>query len=160
PAIPERCAVFCDAPGFGPQCAANARSVQVDSGYRPPGVIGVRGVPAGVGNNLVETQFSNVPFIRGEYDVKELFTETVVPLISGAPMMQSLTFQGALRWADYEGSGEIWSWKGGLDAQLTSELRLRGTYSRDTRAGNMAERFDRTGGASAAVDRKEAAPGD
>lgn len=152
--------VFCNDPGFGPQCPANALSVQVDSGYRPPGVIGVRGVPAGVGNNLVETQFSNVPFIRGEYDVKELFTETVVPLISGAPMMQSLTFQGALRWADYEGSGEIWSWKGGLDAQLTSELRLRGTYSRDTRAGNMAERFDRTGGASAAVDRKEAAPGD
>jgi len=59
-----------------------------------------------------------------------------------------------VRWADYEGSGEIWSWKGGLDAQLTDELRLRGTYSRDTRAGNMADRFDRTGGAANATDKK------
>lgn len=152
--------VFCNDPGFGPQCPAAALATQVDSGYRPAGVIGVRGVPGGVANNLVEIQFSNVPFIQGEYDVKELFTETVVPLVSGAAWMQSLTFQGAVRWADYQGSGEIWSWKGGLDAQLTDELRLRGTYSRDTRAGNMAERFDRTGGAGAAIDRKEAAPGE
>src|SRR5690606_15262927 len=123
-------------------------------------VIGVRGVPGGVANNLVETQFSNVPFIQGEYDVKELFTETVVPLVSGARWMQSLSFQGAVRWADYEGSGEIWSWKGGLDAQLTSALRLRGTYSRDTSAGNLADRFDRTGGAATATDRKVAEAGD
>src|SRR5690606_19769899 len=90
--------VFCNDPGFGPQCPAAALATQFDSGYRPAGVIGVRGVPGGVANNLVEIQFSNVPFIQGEYDVKELFTETVVPLISGAPMMQSLTFQGAVRW--------------------------------------------------------------
>lgn len=152
--------VFCNDPGFGPQCPPGALATQVDSGYRPAGTIGVRGVPGGVGNNLVETQFSNVPFIQGEYDVKELFAETVVPLISGARWMRSMTFQGAVRWADYQGSGEIWSWKGGLDAQLTDQLRLRGTYSRDTRAGNMADRFDRTGGAANATDRKEAAPGD
>jgi iron complex outermembrane receptor protein len=146
--------VFCNDPGFGPQCPAGALAAQVDSGFRPPGTIGVRGVPAGVANNLVEIQFSNVPFIQGEYDVKELFAETVVPLVSGASWMQALNLQAAVRWADYEGSGTIWSWKGGLDGQLTSELRLRGTYSRDTRAGNMAERFDRTGGAANATDRK------
>ena len=152
--------VFCNDPGFGPQCPPAALATQVDSGYRPAGVIGVRGVPGGVANNLVEIQFSNVPFIQGEYDVKELFTETVVPLVSDAAWMRSLTFQGAARWADYQGSGDIWSWKGGLDAQVTDSLRLRGTYSRDTRAGNMADRFDRTGGAGAAFDRKEAAPGE
>jgi iron complex outermembrane receptor protein len=152
--------VFCNDPGFGPQCPAGALAVQVNSGYRPPGTIGVRGVPAGVANNLVEIQFSNVPFIQGEYDVKELFAETVVPLVSGAAWMRSLNFQGAIRWADYEGSGTIWSWKGGLDGQVTDQLRLRGTYSRDTRAGNMAERFDRTGGAANAVDRKQPGPGD
>lgn len=146
--------VFCNDPGFGPQCPASALATQVNSGYRPAGVIGVRGVPGGVANNLVEIQFSNVPFIQGKYDVKELFTETVVPLVTAAPWMQSLTFQGAVRWADYQGSGQIWSWKGGLDAQLSDALRLRGTYSRDTRAGNMADRFDRTGGAGNATDRK------
>lgn len=152
--------VFCNDPGFGPQCPPSALATQVNSGYRPAGTIGVRGVPGGVANNLVETQFSNVPFIQGEYDVRELFTETVVPLVSGAPLMKSLTFQGAVRWSDYQGSGQIWSWKGGLDAQLTDELRLRGTYSRDTRAGNLADRFDRTGGAANATDRKEGVPGE
>src|SRR6185369_6237097 len=126
---------------------------------RPAGSIGVRGVPNGVATNLVETQFSNVPNIRGMYDVKELFNETVVPLAKDLPFLKSLTFQGAVRWADYEGSGQIWSWKGGLDAQLTDELRLRGTYSRDTRAGNISDRFDRTGGVANVIDKKTAPAG-
>jgi outer membrane receptor protein involved in Fe transport len=155
--------VWCNDTGaaatFGPQCTAAVLNRQISSGYRPAGAIGVRGVPGGVATNLVETQFSNVPFIRGSYDIKELFNETVVPLIKDAPLMKSLTFQGAVRWADYEGSGQIWSYKGGLDAQLTDEIRLRGTYSRDVRAGNISDRFDRTGGAANVVDKKTAPTG-
>jgi iron complex outermembrane receptor protein len=64
-----------------------------------------------------------------------------------------LNFQGAVRWADYAGSGTIWSYKGGLDAQVTRSLRLRGTYSRDVRAANIGERFDRTGGFANINDR-------
>lgn len=127
---------------------------QIALGYRPAGTIGVRGVPNGVATNLVETQFSNVPFIRGNYDVKELFNEVSVPLLKDAPFMKALNFQGAVRWADYGGSGTIWSWKGGLDAQFTDEVRLRGTFSHDTRAGNISDRFDRTGGASVITDKK------
>jgi outer membrane receptor protein involved in Fe transport len=65
--------------------------------------------------------------------------------------MRALNFQGAVRWADYEGSGQIWSYKAGLDASFTEEIRLRGTYSHDTRAANIAERFDRTGGFTAPI---------
>jgi len=153
--------VWCNDPGAanGAQCSAAILAVQTASGYRPAGAIGVRGVPGNVQSNIVETQFSNVPNIRGNYDVKELFSETVVPLIKDQSWMKALTFQGAVRWADYAGSGQIWSWKGGLDAQLTDEIRLRGTYSHDTRAGNISDRFDRSGGAGTAIDRKVAAPG-
>lgn len=119
---------------------------QIDSGVRPPGNIGVRGVPNGVQTNTVELQFSKVPFIRGDFDIKEVFAETIVPLMSDAGWLQDLNFQGAVRWADYAGSGSIWSYKGGLDAQFARGLRLRGTYSRDVRAANIGERFDRTGG--------------
>jgi iron complex outermembrane recepter protein len=119
---------------------------QINRGIRPPGAIGVRGVPSNPSQNTVETQFSNVPFVSGSFDVKEIFTETIVPLLSGLPWMQDLNFQGALRWADYTGSGTIWSYKAGLDAAFTNEIRLRGTYSHDTRAANISERFDRTGG--------------
>jgi outer membrane receptor protein involved in Fe transport len=148
--------VWCNDPGAanGAQCTAAILAVQTNSGYRPAGTIGVRGVPGNVQSNIVETQFSNVPNIEGNYDVKELFTETVVPLLRNLRWMKSLNFQGAVRWADYAGSGQIWSWKGGLDAQITDQIRLRGTYSHDTRAGNISDRFDRSGGVGTAIDKK------
>ena len=153
--------VWCNDPGAanGAQCTPAILAVQTGSGYRPAGTIGVRGVPGNVQSNIVETQFSNVPNIQGSYDVKELFNETVVPLLKDEPWMKSLSFQGAVRWADYAGSGQIWSWKGGLDAQLTDEIRLRGTYSHDTRAGNISDRFDRSGGFGTAIDKKVAPTG-
>lgn len=126
---------------------------QVAAGTRPPGNIGVRGVPNGVQTNSIDFQFSKVPFIRGDFDIKEVFAETLVPLVSDAGWMQALNFQGAVRWADYAGSGNIWSYKGGLDAQVTDSFRLRGTYSRDVRAANIGERFDRTGGFANITDR-------
>ena len=132
---------------------ADARCVeQVTKGIRPAGNIGVRGIPANSWQNIVDTQFSNVPFIAGSFTVKEVFAETLVPVIAGQPWMQDLNFSGAVRWADYAGSGSIWSWKGGLNATFTNEIRLRGTYSRDTRAANIAERFDRTGGFTAPLN--------
>jgi outer membrane receptor protein involved in Fe transport len=155
--------VWCNDPGaaatVGAQCSATVLNRQISSGYRPAGTIGVRGVPGNSQSNLVETQFSNVPFIRGNYDIKELFNETVVPLLKDQPWLKLLNFQGAVRWADYQGSGQIWSWKAGLDAQFTDEIRLRGTYSRDVRAGNISDRFDRTGGVGSAIDKKPSPPG-
>jgi iron complex outermembrane receptor protein len=126
---------------------ADARCVeQIARGIRPAGNIGVRGVAANPWQNIVDLQFSNVPFIAGSFNVKEVFAETLVPLVSAQPWMQDLNFLGSARLADYAGSGSIWSWKVGLNASFTDEWRLRGTFSRDTRAANIAERFDRTGG--------------
>jgi outer membrane receptor protein involved in Fe transport len=114
--------------------------------------LNIRGVPAGARNNSVETQFSKVPFARGSYDIKELFAEGLVPLVRGASGLKQLTFNGAARWADYGGSGTIWTYKAGLDLSFTDSFRLRGTYSRDVRAANLGERFDRTGGAASVRD--------
>jgi iron complex outermembrane receptor protein len=119
--------------------------------------LNIRGVPGGARNNSVEFQFSKVPFARGEYDIQEVFTEALVPLFRGARWLQQLNLNGAARWADYGGSGTIWTYKGGLDATFTDSFRLRGTYSRDVRAANLGERFDRTGGASSVRDPRKAA---
>ncbi len=127
--------------------ATNPKCIsQVARGIRPPGNIGVRGVPSNPYQNSVDTQFSNVPFISGSFDVVEAYAETVFPLLSEKSWMKVLNLQAAVRFANYEGSGDIWSYKAGLDASFTDEYRLRGTYSHDTRAANIAERFDRTGG--------------
>jgi iron complex outermembrane receptor protein len=114
--------------------------------------LGIRGVPGGAANNSVEIQFSKVPFLLGAFDVKELFTEANVPLLADLPLLKRLGFSGALRWADYGGSGTIWSYKAGLDAAMTQDFRVRGTYSRDVRAANLGERFDRTGGIATITD--------
>ena len=114
--------------------------------------LGIRGVPPGAANNSVDTQFSKVPFVKGEFDVKEFFTEAEVPLISNTLLLQQFNFNGAVRLADYSGSGSILAYKMGLDDQVVQDVRLRATYSRDVRAANLDERFDRTGGAATVID--------
>ena len=109
---------------------------------------GIRGVPGGnaASGNSVEIQFSNVPFARGSQDVKEAFTEFLLPLVADKGLVQQLNFSAAYRWADYSGVGSVESWKGGLDWRVNDVLRLRTTVSQDVRAATMGEKFDRTGG--------------
>src|SRR5690606_22954829 len=85
-------------------------------------------------------------------DVKEAFTEFLIPLVADARFMQQLNFSAATRWADYSGSGDVWSWKGGFDWALNDQLRLRTTVSQDVRAATMGEKFDRTGGVANVTD--------
>ena len=92
--------------------------------------------------------------IIGTINVKELFAETQIPLLDGAGIINSAAANLAGRWARYSGSGTVWAYKGGLDVQFVGGLRLRGTYSRDVRAANLSERFDKTGGVSTITDER------
>ncbi len=120
-----------------------------DSGRPVPpndAALGVRGVPPSSINNSVAIQFSKVPNIRGKLHTTEVFGELLVPVIANQPWMRQLTTSWQARMADYSGSGVIWAWKLGGDAQITDEFRFRATRSRDVRAATLSERFDRTGG--------------
>ena len=116
--------------------------------------LGIRGVPGGnmASGNLVEIQFSAVPFARGEQDVHEAFGQLWVPLITDKPFFKKLTLDTKARWAKYSGSGNVGSWKGGLGWVIFNDLKLRGSYSKDVRAANMAEKYDRTGGVGNVTD--------
>ncbi len=120
--------------------------------------IGLRGVSATdcTTNAGVGTQYSKVWNIQAETDVVEAFVETLVPLLDTGTV--SASFNGAVRWADYSNSGQIWAYKGGLDLALVDWIRLRGTYSRDVRAPNLNERYDKTGGSGTLTDPRY--PGD
>ena len=114
--------------------------------------LGIRGIPpafAGVNSGV---QFSIQANFRGKIDVKEAFTEVQVPLLKDVPFAKRLSVNMAGRWADYTGSGSIWSYKSGLDWQTTDWLRFRGTYSRDVRAANMSERFNAAGAGATVTD--------
>lgn len=80
------------------------------------------------------------PF-AGKRDVKEGFLETVIPLLKDVPLAQKLEFNGAVRVTDYSTSGHVVTWKVGLSDQVTDDLRVRGTLSRDIRAPTLNDLF-------------------
>jgi iron complex outermembrane recepter protein len=106
----------------------------------------LRGVPSNIATRSSMVQNSTVANVHGYYHVKEAFTELQVPLLQGVRMAESLNLLAAARVAEYTGSGEVWSWKTGLDWQVYSDLRLRATVSQDVRAATLLERFNQTGG--------------
>jgi iron complex outermembrane recepter protein len=78
----------------------------------------------------------------GAYNVKEFFGEAIVPLLRNAPLVKSLDLNAAVRRTDYSYSGTVNTWKAGLSWDVYSDLRLRGTLSRDIRAPNLQDLFD------------------
>ncbi|MEJ0039192.1 MAG: TonB-dependent receptor [Gammaproteobacteria bacterium] len=140
----------------------------VNTGYRglvpenlPDGMLGVR--PGSVPNgylgaaNLSSLLWSGsvqnaTASTSGAFDVKEAFSELNLPLLSGLPLVSQLDLNLAARWADYSGSGGIWAWKTGLNWHVTTDLRVRGTASRDVRAATLQERFDQAPGGATVRD--------
>lgn len=104
---------------------------------------GLRGVPSGIEGDPDTQVFGSYADVDGSFDVKEVFAEASIPLVKDSDLAGTLVFAPAVRYADYQGSGSIWSYKFGLDWDLFSDLRLRATYSRDVRAATLGERFDR-----------------
>lgn len=79
--------------------------------------------------------------ISGSYNVKEVFGELAIPLLKDLPFARSIDLNLAARYTDYSTSGGVTTWKIGANWELSRELRLRATRSRDIRAGNFAELF-------------------
>lgn len=106
---------------------------------------GIRGITTSSLGTDDRLEFVDLDNYEGRYDVKEVFAETLLPLVANRPLVQQLNASLAARWADYSGSGEIWASKFGLDWTVNDVLRVRGTLSRDVRAASLEERFDRQG---------------
>ncbi len=96
-------------------------------------------------------QTGNRRAIAGEYHVREAFAELAVPLAKEATLAKELSLNLAGRLTDYSTSGEVTTWKAGLNWELNDSLRLRATQSRDIRAGNLGELFTATATATANV---------
>lgn len=80
------------------------------------------------------------PF-EGEVSFKEVFGELVVPLVYNTPLLQRLELNAAGRLTDYSTSGTEFTWKVGLSNEVTEDLRVRATRSRDIRAPSLADQF-------------------
>lgn len=77
----------------------------------------------------------------GKYNVKEAFAEIVVPLLRDVPFFKAVDLDLAGRITDYSISGTVKTYKVGLSWDISPDLRLRGTHSRDIRAPNLNDLF-------------------
>ncbi len=69
------------------------------------------------------------------FDVSEVFAEVSMPLLD------SLTIDAAIRYADYSHAGEATAWKVSGSFMPIERVGFRGTYSEAVRAPNLTEAF-------------------
>ncbi len=141
--------------GIVPQYGCTAQATPVTGG-----VPGLRYAASGFcgASNSSSLLFSSQRFIEGRDSVKEAFAEFQVPTLANLPLVDRLDTNFAVRWADYDGAGQVWAWKAGLSWELNDQLRVRATRSRDVRAPNLRDRFDSTLGGVNATDRNSRLP--
>lgn len=92
-------------------------------------------------DNAKGTFFNVLGEDKGEFDVKEVFAEFSVPLLSDLPLIRQLDAEIAARYANYSTIGSATTWKAGLSWEVYDDLRIRTTYSEAIRAPNISELY-------------------
>lgn len=78
---------------------------------------------------------------EGFFDVKEVYGELLVPILSDIPAIQQLNLELGGRISDYSTTGTSYTYKILGDWEVTDWLRFRGGYNRAERAPNIAELY-------------------
>ncbi len=91
--------------------------------------------------------------ISAEYNTMEGYGELDFPLIKNG-IVESLDGNMAGRITNYSTSGMVETWKLGLTSQINDDFRLRGTWSFDIRAPDLAELFNDIPASGGQVDYK------
>lgn len=75
------------------------------------------------------------------FNVKEVFGEIRIPLLSDITLIEELTVEGAIRYSDYNYSGGATAYNAGVVYSPFPGLRIRGGYARSVRAPNLNDLF-------------------
>ncbi|UYY57842.1 TonB-dependent receptor plug domain-containing protein [Sphingomonas sp. S2-65] len=94
---------------------------------------------------------NQIPDLRGNQDVYEVFGELNVPLISNKGGFEYLGLTGAARYSDYSTIGSVFSWNAGAEWEPVQGVRFRGRYAVSNRAPNNSELFSAPSETFAAV---------
>ncbi|HEV2538272.1 MAG TPA: TonB-dependent receptor [Frateuria sp.] len=79
---------------------------------------------------------------RGSFNVKEVFAETLIPLLSDLPWVRSLNVDLGVRSSNYSTTGTTTNGKLAIEWRPTDDLLVRGTVSQVFRAPNLNELYD------------------
>ncbi len=78
---------------------------------------------------------------NADSNVWEVNAEAIFPLLSEVTLAKVLELNGAVRYTDYSTTGNVNTWKVGLNWQPFDDLRIRGTRSKDIRAPSLFELY-------------------
>lgn len=77
----------------------------------------------------------------GSDDIREAFVELDVPLLKAMPFAEALDLNVSARISDYDSYGTNTTWKAGVNWQLSSEYRVRGSIGTSFRAPALYELY-------------------
>ncbi|WP_447757899.1 TonB-dependent receptor domain-containing protein [Sphingopyxis fribergensis] len=83
--------------------------------------------------------------LSGSFNVKEVFGEIRVPILSDMAFADTLALEGAVRYSDYSSVGGVTAYKIGGEYAPVRWVRIRGAYNRAVRAPNVAELYNTVG---------------
>lgn len=83
--------------------------------------------------------------VKGQYTVKEAYTELRVPFVKNKPGAHSLDLTASYRYSDYSIGATTDTWGLGLAYAPIAAVKLRGSVQRAVRAPNMFELFGASG---------------
>lgn len=115
----------------GPMGFASGIEVRKENGWSYPDSLTVLGV----------SNSNRAQNIRGEYQAKEAFAELSVPILSDAAFAESLAFNVAARYSDYDLFGSDTNYKAGLDWTVVPSLKFRATKSTAFRIPSISQLF-------------------
>ena len=75
------------------------------------------------------------------YDLREFFTEAVVPLVQGKTGAELISVDLGYRYSDYSTGVDVDTYKIAGEWMLNSSIRFRGSLQRAARAGTIHELF-------------------
>ncbi|MEM9168425.1 MAG: TonB-dependent receptor [Pseudomonadota bacterium] len=91
--------------------------------------------------NLGANSSNALPDVVGEFNVKEFFFETSIPVFADVAWAEDLTLNGAVRLSDYSTVGTTTAWNAGIVWAPSQDLRFRGKRAVAIRAPNITELF-------------------
>ena len=77
----------------------------------------------------------------GSDNVKEVFGEIFVPILSDTPFFYNLNLNGSVRYTDYDSYGDDVTYKIAGEWEIVRGIGLRGSYGTSYRAPALAEQF-------------------
>ena len=78
---------------------------------------------------------------QGSDNVTEVFAEIEIPLVSGKPLFEDLSFNGSARYSNYRTVGSATTYKAGVNWALDDTFRFRATHGTSFRAPALYELF-------------------